>query len=46
MNITYQTQTTSVLSREDPTATEFNSYYSKEDPWSIKESLAEVCRQK
>jgi hypothetical protein len=39
-------QTTPVLSRENPTAAEFNSYYSKEDPWAIKESVAEICRQK
>lgn len=37
---------TTKLSREDPTASMFDNYYSKEDPWGIKESITEISRQK
>ena len=39
-------QATPKLSRENPTAAEFDNYYSKEDPWVIQESVAEISRQK
>lgn len=35
-----------ILSRENPNASMFDNYYRKEDPWGIKESIAELSRQK
>ena len=34
------------LSKQNPNATEFDNQYSKEDPWCLKETVAEISRQK
>ena len=33
------------LSKENPTATEFDNFYSKEDPWGIESNAAEIAKR-